>query len=317
MLPRHRRTPIRDIVRILKRYRRAHGRYPSLFRPQRFSEKIQWRKLFDPSPLYSVFCDKLACRDFIEARLGPGHLPPLLWSGDDPAALPLERLPVPFVVKCAHGSGMNVFVDDPTRADFVDIRARLAAWQAQNFGRALQEPGYVPVPPRLLVEAMLTEDDGALPAEYKLFLFDGRVELIMVRINDGPDSHRNLFLRPDGSRADVRFDAPLHRGPLPEADLAAMFAMAERLGVGLDHVRVDFLVSRGRILVGELTVYSFSGLTPCEPASFDLELGRAWTIQAPLWRALAAMLGLARPDEDGHSSRDGQQRADLATQAGE
>jgi hypothetical protein len=190
VLPRHRRTPIRDIVRILKRYRRAHGRYPSLFRPQRFSEKIQWRKLFDPSPLYSVFCDKLACRDFIEARLGPGHLPPLLWSGDDPAALPLERLPVPFVVKCAHGSGMNVFVDDPTRADFVGIRAKLAAWQAQNFGRALQEPGYVPVPPRLLVEAMLTEDDGALPAGYKLFLFDGRVELIMVRINDGPDSHR-------------------------------------------------------------------------------------------------------------------------------
>jgi hypothetical protein len=310
VLPRHRRTPIRDIFRVLKRYRRAHGRYPSLFRPRRFSEKIQWRKLFDPSPLYSVFCDKLACRDFIEARLGPGHLPPLLWSGDDPAALPLERLPVPFVVKCAHGSGMNVFVDDPTRADFADIRGRVRAWQAHNYGRAAQEPGYAPVRPRLLIEPWLTEDDGSLPVEYKFFLFDGRVALIMVRLNADPETHSNWFMRADGEPVDVRFDAPRHPGRFkPPRNLDAMLAIAERLGAGFDHIRVDLLVARDRIYVGELTVYSFGGMSPSEPASFDLELGRAWRIEAPLRRALLAVLGMARPWRGG---RKGACRRDQA-----
>ena len=65
-------------------YYERHGFYPSLFFSVRFTEKIQWRKLFDLNPLYSILCDKIAVRDFIKQRGGPELLVPQLWSGGDP-----------------------------------------------------------------------------------------------------------------------------------------------------------------------------------------------------------------------------------------
>src|ERR1700751_6304302 len=51
---------VRAIRRICRTYHAAHGFYPSLISPVRYTEKIQWRKLFDLNPLYVVLCDKLA-----------------------------------------------------------------------------------------------------------------------------------------------------------------------------------------------------------------------------------------------------------------
>ena len=61
-------------------------------RPRKFTEKIQWRKLFDLNSLYAVLSDKLAVRDFVTARAGEDVLIPLLWSGGDPANVPLAAL---------------------------------------------------------------------------------------------------------------------------------------------------------------------------------------------------------------------------------
>ena len=61
---------------------RGTGFYPSLIFPTRYTEKIQWRKLFDLNPLYAVLCDKLAVRDVVRERIGPEYLVPLLWTGD-------------------------------------------------------------------------------------------------------------------------------------------------------------------------------------------------------------------------------------------
>ncbi len=295
MSKRNRRTPIAAVLRVFRRYRRVHGRAPRLFAPRRFTEKMQWRKLFDRDPLFAVMCDKLACRDLIAERLGADCLPPLLWSGDDAAAVPLERLDTPYVVKCAHGSGMNHFVDDPRAVDAEAVRARIRDWQARNHGIRADEPGYAELRPRILVEAMLAEADGTPPVEYKFFLFDGEVALIIVRINEDHDRHRNFFTRADWSPVAVRFDAPAAEPFARPAELDRMLAIARQLGEGLDHVRVDLLVSRGRIYVGELTPYSFSGMVRTDPDAFDAELGRAWRIEAPLWRALRALAGLASP----------------------
>ena len=50
------------IGRVWRRYNHHMGRGPHLFRPRRFSEKMQWRKLFDLDPIYAVFSDKVATR---------------------------------------------------------------------------------------------------------------------------------------------------------------------------------------------------------------------------------------------------------------
>jgi hypothetical protein len=76
------------ILRVRAAYTHGHnGRKPRLLRPRRFTEKMQWRKLFDLNPLYAVISDKLAVRDFIAERVGNDLL--LICFG-------LEMIPPPF-----------------------------------------------------------------------------------------------------------------------------------------------------------------------------------------------------------------------------
>jgi hypothetical protein len=180
--------------RIAWAYRHDHGRLPRLFRPRRYTEKMQWRKAFDLDPRYAILCDKLASRDFVAARLGSGFSAPLLWQGADPARIPFDDLTPPYVVKSSHASGR-------TRDDVM-------TW-ADAHGRALS---------------------------------------------------------------------------------SAMVAAARRLAAGFDHLRVDFYEGCNRFWVGELSVYSFSGLLPLVPDEADLRLGEHWQLRRPLWRAMTVLL---------------------------
>jgi hypothetical protein len=57
-----------------------------------------------------------------------------------------------------------------------------------------------------------------------------------------------------------------------------MFSLAERLGSGLDFVRVDMYNVDGRIVFGEFTNYPDAGLGRFDPPEFDEVLGRKWRV---------------------------------------
>lgn len=69
-----------------------------------------------------------------------------------------------------------------------------------------------------------------------------------------------------------------------------MVRIAECLGKGIDHIRVDIFDCEDQIFVGELTPYSWSGLSHFNPDSADLLLGNAWRLDRPVLRAIKAML---------------------------
>src|SRR5690242_5620315 len=135
------------IVRVRHKYYEGHNRYPRLLWPKTFTEKVQWRKLFDLNPMYAIFCDKIAVRDFIAARVGPGVLIPTLWVGDDPDQIPFDELRPPYIIKSTHASGDYIRVADSTALDRADVRTKCRAWLKQPYGYDLGgEPGYDFVP---------------------------------------------------------------------------------------------------------------------------------------------------------------------------
>jgi TupA-like ATPgrasp len=260
-----------------------------LFRPRRFTEKMQWRKLFDLDPIYAVFCDKVATREYVAQRLGSDAVVPILWLGNDPAALPFETLRPPYIIKCSHGSGWNIVVRGNDTVDRAATRAQLGRWLATDFGTLLNEPGYSAVPPRLLVEPLLTHQ-GGFPIECKFFMFNGVARLVLLRANYGDLGHERTQAYYDMQwrllphRA---LDEPCSTTPVPcPPELDTMRVMAERLTEDRDFMRVDFLVSDGRVFVGELTSYHESGLTRFEPDKQDFVLGEWWQLRRPFSRAL-------------------------------
>ncbi len=291
-MQRTRTSPI-DVAYIWLRYLRKHGRVPRLFRPVRYNEKIQWRKLFDFNPVYTRLSDKFALRDFIAERIGSEYLVPALWLGEDVEAIPFDDLKQPFVIKCTHGNAMNVFIDDPGRVDRPMTKAQLRLWLARDHGRALVEPGHISLQPRIMVEPMLRDANGCPPTEYKFFMFDGRAALVAVRLNIDHFAHSNLFVTPEWKRTPMKTDMPRFVGEMPPrpAFFDEMISLAERVGAGFDHLRVDFLVCDDRIFAGEVSLYPQSGMVPMEPDSYDLWLGEHWRLESPRRRAIAALLG--------------------------
>ena len=69
---------IPDKLYIRLKYRNILGRWPNLKKPQYFSEKMQWMKLYDRNEIYVKLVDKYAVREYIEEQIGSDYLVPLL-----------------------------------------------------------------------------------------------------------------------------------------------------------------------------------------------------------------------------------------------
>lgn len=266
--------------------------------PRRFSEKMQWRKLFDMNPLYAILSDKLSVRDFIASRVGETYLVPLIWSGtvND---IPFDRLRPPFAFKSNHASGHYILVGAHDEMQKSELRARGAEWLSQRHGIMQDEPGYTPIRPRLMIEQMIVTDSSERPEEVRLFVFNGKVEVInTVFVEDG-QIRNGAFHTPNWTRLNWYFSRALEREFVRPERLADMIRVAERLGKDLDHVRVDFYDCGRRIYISEMTLYSWSGLSRFNPDEADLALGSYWHIRRPLLRAAAAVLfgrrEIARP----------------------
>lgn len=280
-------------VRLRRAYARAHGRVPHLLWPRRYTEKMQCRKLFDFNPLFPILCDKLAAREYIVARVGREHLIPLLWSGV-PANIPFDGVEKPYFLKSSHSSGQVLMVDRDDTPDPAAIRARTEGWLAINHGLTYDEPGYGPVPPRLMIEKTITTAHGGRPDEVRLFVFSGKVAVINTVFVENGKIRNGAFHTPDWTRLNWHFTRVVDRAFPKPTRLHDMIRIAERLGEELDHVRVDMYDCGDHIWIGELTIYSWSGYSRLKPDDADLALGSYWRTPAPGWRDLVSAV-FSRP----------------------
>ena len=103
-------------------------------------------------------------------------------------------------------------------------------------------------------------------------------------------THSRVGLHTPGwERLDWYFTRRVARDFPPPRRLAEMIRIAEHLGAGVDHIRVDFYDCGDRIFVEELTPYSWSGLSRFNTDAADLALGHYWRIRRPVLRAIAAL----------------------------
>jgi hypothetical protein len=254
------------------RYVRSAGRAPNYIDPTHFSEKMQCRKLFDRNPLIAVLCDKLEARTHVEKAVADLRLPEIYWQGTDPASIPFDDLPIPYVVKSNHGSGALIAVRDRSQEKRAEIRFRCRRWLNKPYGRGRGEWGYRNIRRRIYAEELLPAPAGQLyPDDYKFVTIAGRVEWI-EHVHDRNQTHRKTYFDREWKRIRFRrwqgIDDPL-RMPLEDAPrpphLDRMVEIAEQLGSGIDELRVDLYAIGEEIFFGEFTVYEESGMGVAYP----------------------------------------------------
>lgn len=105
--------------------------------PQRFTEKIQWMKLYGFSELETKLADKYLVRDWVEEKIGKEYLIPLLGVWKTVKEIDFSKLPNSFVLKGNHGSKMNLIVRDKKTLDIKETKILLESWLQENFAFCL------------------------------------------------------------------------------------------------------------------------------------------------------------------------------------
>lgn len=259
-----------------RKYQLYFGQKLDLQNPQTFNEKLQWLKLYNRKPEYTVMVDKYKVREYIAQELGEEYLIPLLGVWDNPDEIDFDALPNQFVLKCNHNSGLGMCIcKDKSELDISKVKVELRKGLKQDYYLTGREWPYKDVPRKIIAEKYMEDVSGDLK-DYKFYCFNGEMKFVMI------NSDRNTS-RP--TRADY-FDRDFnwldftwgysHAEVYPKKpeQFEKMVAIVEKLAKGLPHIRVDLYDCNGKIYFGELTFFDGSGFDKIEPLEWDYKIGK-------------------------------------------
>ena len=261
-------------------YRCTMNQRLDLKSPKRYTEKLQWMKLYDRNPLYVRLVDKQAVKSYVrtlinERSLGDLYVIPTLgvWSTFDD--IDFNTLPNQFVLKCTHDSGGLVICTDKSKFDYNAAKAKIEAALKRDYYKENREWPYKNVPRRIIAEKYMVDESGYELKDYKFFVFNGKVKAMFIATdrNATTDTCFDFFDR-DFTHLPVQNGHPnAANQPQKPPKYERMVAIAEELGRNLPHARIDFYNINGDIYFGEYTFFHWSGFVKFDPDKWDYEFG--------------------------------------------
>ena len=273
-----------DKLMLKIQYRIKTGHKLNLKDPKRFTEKLQWYKLYYKNPLMIQCVDKYDVREYVKSKGLEDILIPCYGVFDSPDEINWDALPTRFVMKDTLGGGGNavVIIKDKSVEDIKELKSRAAEWVVIDSSKpdaGREWPYYSGKNHRIIIEEYI-EDKGENQChgliDYKFFCFNGRTQFIYVMGDRevGQSVSVGLYDRNFNKLPVIRSgDADIGEMPKPK-NYYEMRAIAESLSADFPHVRVDLYSVDDKTLFGELTFYNASGYMKYEPDSFDVEIGK-------------------------------------------
>lgn len=265
-----------DKVFLEAAFRARFGRKLNLNNPETFNEKLQWLKLYNRKPEYTKMVDKYLVRDYVKEKIGEEYLIPLLGVWDDPEKIDFNELPMQFVLKCNHNSGLGMCIcKDKNSLDINKVKEELKKGINQNYYLTSREWPYKDVPRRIIAEKYMVDESGYELKDYKFYCFDGKVKLVMIN-SDRMSSEKTKANYFDENYQPLDFVWGYENAEIPPQKpekLEEMKYLAEKLSEGITHVRIDFYQTPSGIYFGEITFFDGSGFDAIEPIEWDYKIG--------------------------------------------
>lgn len=256
-------------------YRLLTGRKLNLRNPQTYNEKLQWLKIYDHRPEYTMMVDKYAVKEYVANIIGKEYVIPTLGVWDKPEYIEWNSLPNRFVLKTTHGGGNTgvIICKDKSKLDRNKTIAQLNASLKQDLYRNLREWPYKNVPRRIIAEQFIEGKNNDLP-DYKFFCFNGEVKALFVGTERSSGDVKFDFFDSDFNHLDLVQSHPMS-GKVIDKPICfeEMKKVASLLSTGIPHVRVDLYDNNGQVLFGEMTFYHHGGVEPFHPESWDYQFG--------------------------------------------
>ena len=265
---------------VFEHFRHLH-RFPDLRKPKTFNEKILWIKLNYRNRLLIQCTDKFLVRDYVRSVLPEDALVPLLGVYERAQDISYSALPDQFILKANHGSGWNVLCRSKSSFDHQTATIKLSKYLRSNFYNVQREWAYKEIKPQIICEALLLDDEGNIPKDYKVYCFNGEPKFLQVHY-DRFTEHTTNFYDLDWHRMPCALKYPNHaeRNSSPPEALSKLLTIAQRLSTPFPFVRVDLYVLGTRVFFGELTFYPEAGIGKFLPPEYDYIFGNYLDLRA-------------------------------------
>ena len=255
------------------RYYYTFKRPLNLKSPDTLMAKIIWQNLYDRDPVYTQLVDKHAVRTFVKERIGEEFLNTLYGVYDNVDTINFDELPQSFVLKGTHGADMILICKDKDQFNIVKAKKIMKNWLRTNFYKLWGEHAYNHVPPQIICEQYLANENESALIDYKYHCFHGVPKHIQID-RDRFINHTLNFYDLQWKRQPFGLWYPQSPIDLPKPqNLELMTEFARKLSSDFPFVRVDFYNVRGRIYFGEMTFYPCNGLGVLDPQEKDFEFG--------------------------------------------
>lgn len=273
-------------------YRLKTGRKLNLKNPQRYTEKLQWYKIYYRIPLMIKCADKYDVREYVENKGLTEILNPCYGVYDSVEDIDWNNLPEQFVMKDTLGAGGTSveIVKDKSKVDIKRLKKVAKGWTEINAhvkGGGREWPYYSGKNHRIIIEKFIDSDPakGGL-IDYKFLCFNGKAELLYILADrvTGQGAGCGFF--------DLEFnqlpftesdEEPLKRKILKPSNFQEMIEVAERLAGDFPCVRIDLYNEDEKITFGEVTFYDSSGYMIFDPDRLDYELGHKFELPKMKW----------------------------------
>lgn len=267
------RIPDKTYLRLLYFFKMK--RILHLKNPKRFTEKLQWLKLYDRKDIYTTIVDKYEVKSYISQIIGKEYIIPTLGVWNNAKDIDWASLPDKFVLKTTNGGGGFgvVICKNKSKLNVAKVIERLNKSLQTDLYSALREWPYKNVPPRIIAEQYLEDESGEL-RDYKFYCFNGEPKVMLLASNRFTTHNFNYYdmnfnplpiYSSEGVRSDNSFTCP--------ELFDNMVELSRKLGEGFAHVRVDLYYANGKIYFGELTLYDASGYDNNSSDAEDLRWG--------------------------------------------
>lgn len=251
------------------------GYWMNLKEPKTFNEKLNWLKINDHNPLYTILADKYKVKDFVKKIIGEEYVLPIYGKWNNAEDIDFELLPDSFVLKTNHNSSGVIICKDKcaTLNGFQEYKQKLTTWLRKKYYTHTREWVYKDIQPCIFAEQLLGDGNKIL-VDYKFWCFNGEPKF-MYMTNKSTDIFENFY--------DMNFNVvDINHGfkrQSPEFEKPQNFELMKTLSQKLStasaapFVRVDFYDVDGRVYFGEFTFYDWAGFRRFKTYEMDYQLG--------------------------------------------
>lgn len=248
----------------------------NLKNPKRYTEKLQYLRLY----VYPKWKEVNECasrdgvRNHVKNKGFAKNLIPIYGIYDKYEDIDFNSLPDKFVMKCTHACAFNYLCYDKSKINHKELSKKFKKWLKTNYGKKTVELHYSPIKPRIIIEKFMFEN-GELPIEYKIHVFNGIAKNMYVVTSRGKDIRYNNYYIDwtpfDGSQFNgwKKTDYELKK----PSNWDEMVVLAETLAEDFPFVRVDLYNIDGEIYFSEMTFTPAKGTLILDDDQCDFEMG--------------------------------------------